>query len=89
MTLCSNFDFAVNCKTCWGASEGCCNTCDEVKEAYEAAKWEFNPHGLFQCSDTYLYNIHSRVGPGEPAHDPAQLTMAVPAHGGRKHIVLL
>ena len=58
------FLLTVNCKTCWGASEGCCNTCDEVKEAYEAAKWEFNPHGLFQCSDTYLYNIHSRVGPG-------------------------
>eukprot|EP00189_Rhodosorus_marinus_P010713 CAMPEP_0184740444 /NCGR_PEP_ID=MMETSP0315-20130426/3470_1 /TAXON_ID=101924 /ORGANISM="Rhodosorus marinus, Strain UTEX LB 2760" /LENGTH=368 /DNA_ID=CAMNT_0027210129 /DNA_START=192 /DNA_END=1298 /DNA_ORIENTATION=- len=27
------------CGSCYGASSGCCNSCDEVKEAYEARGW--------------------------------------------------
>mmetsp|Transcript_572 Transcript_572/g.1938 ORF Transcript_572/g.1938 Transcript_572/m.1938 type:complete len:390 (+) Transcript_572:248-1417(+) len=29
----------VACGSCYGAKHGCCNTCDEVKEAYEQRNW--------------------------------------------------
>mmetsp|Transcript_37463 Transcript_37463/g.149462 ORF Transcript_37463/g.149462 Transcript_37463/m.149462 type:complete len:313 (-) Transcript_37463:508-1446(-) len=38
------------CGSCYGASAGCCNSCDEVKEAFEARGWmEINLNEIEQC----------------------------------------
>lgn len=38
------------CGSCYGARRGCCNTCDEVKEAYASQGWSFNTPGkVEQC----------------------------------------
>ena len=43
----SNTDLAVNgCQTCYGAESErhkCCNTCDEVRQAYREKNWQFSP----------------------------------------------
>jgi len=50
----SNWDYCVNCGacgSCYGAKSGCCNTCAEVKKAYDARQWEY---GTFdQCEKRY------------------------------------
>ena len=41
------------CGSCYGAQapeSGCCNTCDEVREAYAESRWSFNsPESIEQC----------------------------------------
>jgi len=38
------------CGSCYGARRGCCNTCEEVKEAYAAKGWSFSSPGkVEQC----------------------------------------
>ncbi|PWN27591.1 DUF1692-domain-containing protein [Jaminaea rosea] len=38
------------CGSCYGAKQGCCNTCDEVQEAYQAVGWSFSePETIEQC----------------------------------------
>ena len=43
------------CGSCYGASapaSGCCNTCEEVRQAYVRKGWSFNdPQGIEQCRD--------------------------------------
>jgi len=42
------------CGSCYGAQtrpEQCCNTCEEVREAYRIRGWAFaNPEGIAQCN---------------------------------------
>ena len=42
-----------NCGSCYGAEtpqSGCCNTCDDVRDAYERSHWSFeNPDDIEQC----------------------------------------
>lgn len=48
------------CGNCYGAgAKGqCCNTCQQVKDAYEKAGWRFKPQGISQCaSEAYLTNL--------------------------------
>jgi endoplasmic reticulum-Golgi intermediate compartment protein 3 len=48
------------CGNCYGAgSPGqCCQTCDQVKAAYQRVGWRFKPHGILQCaSEAYLSNM--------------------------------
>ena len=48
------------CGNCYGAgSKGqCCNTCDEVKRAYEKLGWRFKTQGVSQCSsESFLENM--------------------------------
>lgn len=42
---------AGECGNCYGAGkEGeCCNTCEEVREAYQRHGWQFNMKGIPQC----------------------------------------
>lgn len=50
----------VECGNCYGAgSPGqCCNTCEEVRQAYDRIGWRFKPTGITQCaSETYLSNL--------------------------------
>ncbi len=41
------------CGSCYGAetpAKSCCNTCDDVREAYRLKGWAFSdPHGIEQC----------------------------------------
>ena len=39
------------CGNCYGAgySGQCCQTCDDVRNAYAAKGWRFNPQGIAQC----------------------------------------
>ncbi len=42
----------VKCGSCYGAETDehqCCNTCDEVKQAYMRRTWKFDPRGVEQC----------------------------------------
>lgn len=48
------------CGNCYGAGRKglCCNTCQEVKDAYEGMGWKFKPQGISQCSsDNYLQTM--------------------------------
>jgi hypothetical protein len=44
------------CGSCYGGQEpesGCCNTCDEVRQAYVNKGWSFsNPDGIEQVSSS-------------------------------------
>ncbi|XP_065164178.1 endoplasmic reticulum-Golgi intermediate compartment protein 3 [Atheta coriaria] len=46
----------VTCGSCYGASldpKKCCNTCEDVREAYRERRWAFpdNPENITQCKD--------------------------------------
>lgn len=44
------------CGSCYGAGEGnqCCQTCDEVRDAYRKKGWSFDPSTAEQCSQEGL-----------------------------------
>jgi len=47
----------TECGSCYGAIRGCCNTCDEVKEAYRLRGWEIeNPGEIEQCRNDFWIN---------------------------------
>eukprot|EP00271_Cylindrocystis_brebissonii_P013203 TRINITY_DN32853_c0_g1_i1.p1 TRINITY_DN32853_c0_g1~~TRINITY_DN32853_c0_g1_i1.p1 ORF type:complete len:390 (+),score=61.40 TRINITY_DN32853_c0_g1_i1:291-1460(+) len=57
------------CGSCYGAEEKdheCCNTCDEVREAYRRRGWAFtSPDGIDQCSrEGFLEEIKLQAGEG-------------------------
>ncbi|KAK2704158.1 hypothetical protein QYM36_017523 [Artemia franciscana] len=44
----------VKCRSCYGAEtedHKCCNTCDEVRDAYQRKGWRFVPSTVDQCKD--------------------------------------
>ncbi|KAG5870033.1 hypothetical protein JTB14_026614 [Gonioctena quinquepunctata] len=42
----------TECGSCYGAAERCCNTCEEVREAYRERKWAIdNLQNISQCKD--------------------------------------
>lgn len=45
---------ATVCGSCYGAEteeRKCCNTCNDVREAYRLKTWKFDPRGIEQCRD--------------------------------------
>nr|XP_023022430.1 endoplasmic reticulum-Golgi intermediate compartment protein 3 isoform X2 [Leptinotarsa decemlineata] len=45
----------TECGSCYGAADRCCNTCEEVKEAYRERKWAIdNLQNISQCKDEKL-----------------------------------
>ena len=40
------------CGHCYGAGRPgeCCNTCQDVRDAYDRAGWAFRAHGVLQCN---------------------------------------
>ena len=40
---------ASECGSCYGAMSGCCNTCEDVRAAYEAKSWALNEANVAQC----------------------------------------
>jgi hypothetical protein len=48
------------CGNCYGAGQPgeCCQTCDDVKRAYDRMGWRFKPQGILQCtSEAYLTTL--------------------------------
>ena len=47
----------ADCGACYGAGEAgqCCNTCEEVREAYRRRSWSFNMRGVAQCEKEGFY----------------------------------
>ncbi|KAJ8975848.1 hypothetical protein NQ317_007453 [Molorchus minor] len=42
----------AECGSCYGAVDRCCNTCDQVREAYRERKWALdNLENISQCKD--------------------------------------
>lgn len=53
------------CGNCYGAgsSTECCNSCDQVKEAYEKRGWVFVPEGIEQCNgNAFNENLKNQFG---------------------------
>ena len=49
-----------SCGNCYGAGlpGQCCQTCQDVKQAYQRVGWRFKPHGILQCtSEAFLSNM--------------------------------
>jgi len=49
-----------SCGNCYGAGApgACCNTCEDVKRAYERSGWRFKPQGIIQCSsEVYMQSL--------------------------------
>ncbi|GAM26503.1 hypothetical protein SAMD00019534_096780 [Acytostelium subglobosum LB1] len=44
-----NADDKAECGSCFGSKDGCCNTCDEVRDAYQHKGWSFDPTEMPQC----------------------------------------
>jgi len=54
----------VVCQSCYGAENAerkCCNTCNEVREAYRLKTWKFDPRGIEQCRDGLTSEIEERA----------------------------
>lgn len=52
-----------DCGNCYGAGEkgGCCNSCQEVKDAYERSGWRFKAQGISQCQrESFLEHMHDQ-----------------------------
>lgn len=59
---------AAGCGPCYGAAdEGvCCNTCEQVRDAYRRKGWQFNMKGVEQCNREGFYgDISSQLENGE------------------------
>lgn len=54
------------CGSCYGAIHGCCNTCEEVREAYRLRGWVLhNPEEVEQCkNDVLLKSLSENQGEG-------------------------
>jgi hypothetical protein len=60
---------AVQCGSCYGAqtaAQQCCNTCEEVREAYRVRGWAFsNPEGIHQCvGEGFVKTLEEARGEG-------------------------
>merc|ERR1711981_185104 len=49
------------CGSCFGAKEGCCNTCNDVREAYRIKTWKFDPRGIEQCREGLGSEVEERA----------------------------
>ncbi|VDM10326.1 unnamed protein product [Wuchereria bancrofti] len=56
----------ILCGSCYGAKDGCCNTCEEVKEAYIKKGWELvNIETVEQCkSDLWVKKMNEHKNEG-------------------------
>lgn len=55
----------VECGSCYGAIEGCCNTCNEVKQAYSLRGWTLDVENVEQCrSDSWVQKLNEYKNEG-------------------------
>jgi len=55
----------IECGNCYGAeatSGQCCDSCEDVKAAYSAKGWGFNPEGILQCAGEKVKRGFEAVG---------------------------
>jgi len=51
------------CGSCYGAETldiQCCNTCDDVMQAYKGKNWDFNPSNIVQCNNQSYENMYEK-----------------------------
>ncbi len=54
----------VKCGSCYGAEteqKKCCNTCEEVRQAYSKKSWKFDPRGIDQCKGEHSTEEEERA----------------------------
>jgi hypothetical protein len=54
----------VVCGSCYGsetAERKCCNTCNDVRDAYRLKTWKFDPRGVEQCRDGLSSELEERA----------------------------
>lgn len=76
-------EYYDECGSCYGAGEEdeCCNTCDDVKRAYQRKGWSFTPNmDVKQCHDNP--NTNEMIGEGCNIHG----MVALESGGGNLHI---
>jgi hypothetical protein len=64
----ANAVVANACGSCYGAETAhrrCCNTCDDVRIAYNERKWHFSPYGVEQCKNEIELPLANRVSDAE------------------------
>ncbi|KAI8868046.1 endoplasmic reticulum-golgi intermediate compartment protein 3-like protein [Ramicandelaber brevisporus] len=66
-------DTSKECGSCYGAvppASGCCDTCDDVREAYGRSGWAFvNPDGMIQCKrEHWLEKLQEQSNEGCNMH---------------------
>ena len=49
------------CLSCYGAKDGCCNTCSDVRDAYRQKNWAFRPEEFEQCRNERKMNRDESV----------------------------
>ncbi len=55
---------AIVCGSCYGAENEdrkCCNTCNDVRDAYRSKTWKFDPRGVEQCRDGLSSEVEERA----------------------------
>ena len=54
------------CGPCYGAKDGCCNTCEEVRDAYRKKGWAVGSlNTIEQCvKEGFINNLDSQSGEG-------------------------
>ncbi|VDN08311.1 unnamed protein product [Thelazia callipaeda] len=65
----------VLCGSCFGARNGCCNTCEEVKEAYVLRGWELTDiESVEQCKeDSWVQKMDEGKNEGCRVHGKVQV----------------
>lgn len=74
------------CGNCFGASAvgACCNTCEDVREAYRRKGWQFNAKGVEQCErEGFAGDVTSQLTAGEGCNVYGHLE--VPKVAGNVH----
>ena len=54
----------ATCGSCYGAEteeKKCCNTCNDVRDAYRLKTWKFDPRGIEQCRDGLSSELEERA----------------------------
>ena len=54
----------ATCGSCYGAEteeKKCCNTCNDVREAYRIKTWKFDPRGIEQCREGLGSEVEERA----------------------------
>merc|ERR1711953_497307 len=54
----------TGCGSCYGAEteeKKCCNTCNDVRDAYRLKTWKFDPRGIEQCRDGLSSELEERA----------------------------
>jgi hypothetical protein len=64
--------------SCYGASDGICKTCDDVKAAYNKKGWGFDPSKIAQCQSTKPSPMAAKTGTSpSPASSSSTQPMTV------------